>query len=59
VGQPVDLYAPTLTVGDVIDFGTVTLIDGKPDFKITLTGKNAASTGTGFGLDYLKLVPAP
>jgi hypothetical protein len=59
VGQPVDLYAPTLTVGDVIDFGTVTLIDGKPDFKITLTGKNGASTGTGFGLDYLKLVPAP
>jgi hypothetical protein len=57
LGRPVDLYAPTVSVSDVIDLGKVTLADGKPVLTITLTGKNAASKGTVYGLDYLKLVP--
>jgi hypothetical protein len=56
LGSPTDLYAPNLTVNDVTDLGAVTLVAGNPILKITLIGKNAASKGTGFGLDYLKFV---
>ncbi len=42
-----------------IDLGIVTLTDGQPVFQVTVTGKNAASTGMQFGLDYLQRVPAP
>lgn len=59
VGQPVDLYDPVLKTTDPIDLGVVTLPDGKPVFKVTVTGKNPASTNTRFGLDYLKLILAP
>jgi hypothetical protein len=59
VGQPMDLYSPQLVASDVIDLGTVTLPEGRPTFKVTITGQNPASTGTHFGLDYLKLTPAP
>jgi hypothetical protein len=59
VGQPVDLYNTTVAPSDVIDLGPVTLQDGKPALKLTLTGKNPASTASFFGLDYLQLVPSP
>ena len=59
VGQPVDLHNATVAPSDVIDLGPVTLQDGKPVFKLTLTGKNPAATGSFFGLDYLQLVPSP
>ena len=57
LGQPVDLYAPAVSVGGAVDLGTVTLTNDAPVFKVTLRGRNAASKGTVFGLDYLKLVP--
>ena len=59
VGAPQNLYAPTISVGDVVDLGTVTLAEGRPVLKITLTGKDDKSKGSFFGLDYLKLIPAP
>jgi hypothetical protein len=59
IGSPVDFYAPTMRAPDVTDLGVVELTDAKPIFKITVTGKNDASKGFKFGLDYLKLVPAP
>jgi hypothetical protein len=58
VGSPTDLYAPAMKTMDPVDLGLVTLSDGKPVMKFTVMGKNAASTGTMFGLDYIKLIPA-
>ncbi|HEX4086026.1 MAG TPA: glycoside hydrolase family 172 protein [Chthoniobacteraceae bacterium] len=59
-GQPIDLYSPKLEPIDIVDLGIVTLPqDGKPTFDVTITGKNPASSGVHFGLDYLKLTPAP
>jgi hypothetical protein len=55
VGQPIDLYAAQLKAREPIDLGEVTLPEGKPILKVTLTGKNADSTASGFGLDYLKV----
>jgi len=59
VGQSVDLYDPNVKITDPIDLGTVTLPEGKPVFKVTVTEKNAASKGNRFGLDYLKLLLVP
>ncbi len=59
MGSPIDLYDPRIKTTDPVDLGLVTLPDGQPVFKVTVTGKNPASTGTQFGLDYLKLVPVP
>jgi hypothetical protein len=59
VGQPVDLYSPQIKTTDPIDLGIVTLTDGKPVFKVTVTGQNPASKSSTFGLDYLKLIPTP
>lgn len=59
VGATVDLYDPVLKAKEPVDLGVVTLPEGKPVLKVTLTGKNAASHGSAFGLDYLKLVPVP
>jgi hypothetical protein len=58
IGKPIDLYGPAVKANAEIDLGVVTLPDGEPTFKLTVTGKNAASRGYYFGLDYLKLVPA-
>jgi hypothetical protein len=30
-----------------------------PVLKVSMVGKNPASKGVGFGLDYLKLIPTP
>ena len=59
VGQPVDLYGETIKAADPVDLGIVTLPAGRPVFKVTVTGKNDASKGYRFGLDYLKLIPVP
>jgi hypothetical protein len=59
LGQPIDFYDPTIKTKDPIDLGVVTLPEGKPDFKISLTGTNPAAKGSEFGLDYIKLIPAP
>jgi len=59
VGKPVDLYAAQIKTTDPIDLGVVMLPDGKPVFKVTVTGQNPASKSSAFGLDYLKLIPTP
>ena len=59
LGQPIDFYDPKIETTDPIDLGVVTLPEGKPIFGVTVTGKNAGSKGSFFGLDYLKLLPVP
>jgi hypothetical protein len=59
MGGPLDLYSDKTVPTDVMDLGPVTLTEAAPIFKITILDKNAASNGYQFGLDYLKLVPAP
>ena len=58
LGQPVDLYNPTLIAADPIDLGTADLQPGDHLFIVTLAGKNPAITDNkamSFGIDYLKL----
>jgi len=59
VGQPIDLYSAPTVPSDEINLGVVTVTAGTSVFKVTVMGKNDASKGYHFGLDYLKLVPAP
>jgi len=59
VGPSVDLYSERIRPTDLVDLGLVTLPGGKPSLTVTVTGKDAASTGYFFGLDYLKLTPVP
>jgi hypothetical protein len=60
LGSPQDLYAPKIGAGDPVDFGTVTFpTNVMPKLEVDITGKNAASSGHEFGLDYLKLTPEP
>jgi hypothetical protein len=61
MGSPLDLYGPALTRGDSAEVGTVTLSAGTHDLKIRDVGSDPATKpGTiSFGLDYIKLVPAP
>ena len=63
LGQPLDLYNPTLIAPDPVELGKRDLEAGDHLFIVTLAGQNAAITDAnksmGFGLDYLKLVPSP
>ena len=59
VGAPTDLFDTAVKPADPIDLGEVILTDAPSVLKFTITGKNNASPGTLFGLDYIKLVPAP
>jgi hypothetical protein len=59
LGTPVDLYSAKTAPLDPVDLGVVTLTDAPPVLKFTLTGKNDASGGCHFGLDYIQFVPAP
>jgi hypothetical protein len=62
LGQPVDLYNPTLMAADPLELGTASLQAGDHLFIVTLAGQNAAindgNKTMNFGIDYLKLVPA-
>jgi hypothetical protein len=60
MGQPVDLYSPTLIAADPVELGTADLTAGNHLFTTTLTGKNPAikdGKPPEVGIDYLKLVP--
>jgi hypothetical protein len=59
IGSPIDLYAPKVEAPDVTDLGVITLTGTPSVFKATVTGQNDAAKGCMFGLDYLKLIPAP
>jgi hypothetical protein len=59
LGDPVDCYAPTLGVSDPLVLGTVDIKKGNHLLKVEPAGQNPASTGTNFGLDYVKLVLQP
>jgi hypothetical protein len=59
IGGPTDLFGPAIVPAKPIDLGTVALTGDKSVLKFTITGKNPSSQGYRFGLDYIKLVPAP
>jgi hypothetical protein len=57
LGEPVDLYDPTVTPSGEIKFGTLDLPAADGKLEIEITGKNPKSTGRYVGLDYLRFVP--
>ena len=59
-GDPIDSYSSTgVTIGDPVSIGTFDLPAGQNKLSVEVTGKNAAGQSYLFGLDYVKLVPAP
>ena len=54
-----DAYHDGVAPSGPLMLGRVTLPAGKTDFKVTVSGKNASSTNTLFGLDALLLRPVP
>ena len=58
LGDPVDLYGEKLAARAPVDLGVVDLSGAKPALKVEVTGKNPASHGFMFGVDYFKLTPA-
>jgi hypothetical protein len=61
IGNPVDLYGPVLAPAELNELGTVHLSEGNHVLKIRNVGANpsAKNGARGFGLDYIKLIPAP
>ncbi|MFE5320851.1 S-layer homology domain-containing protein [Paenibacillus sp. NPDC056579] len=57
LGNPVDEYAPTQSY-PIQELGTVTIkADDSHEFKFTVTGKNAASSGQTATFSFIQLVP--
>ncbi|MFW6164124.1 MAG: DUF2961 domain-containing protein, partial [Planctomycetota bacterium] len=60
IGEPVDLYHPTVTRTEPISLGVHALDAGQHVLAVTITGANdKAEKAYMFGLDVIKLVPAP
>lgn len=55
LGHPIDLYAPRVMAANPMDLGTIDLSPGQHVLSVEAMGKNDASGGMFFGLDYLKL----
>ena len=60
LGAPIDTYSEQRLPADPVDIGTVNLTAGDHVLSFVAKGNNPAikSTSYGFGLDYVKLVPA-
>jgi hypothetical protein len=56
VGGLIDQYSPSAAWQE-FDLGTVNLAAGNQPFLFTLSGKNAASSGSSISFDYIKLTP--
>lgn len=54
IGDEIDCYASTVKTTGEITLGVVKLGAGLQTIRVTVTGKNAASSAFLFGLDYLK-----
>lgn len=57
-GKSYDFYYKDTRPAGWLSLGTLSLDKGKHRFTVTLSGKNANSSGYSFGLDELQLVPA-
>ena len=55
IGGQVDLYDPTVRRTDELELGSIVLTPGLHEFTAKITGKNSASSGYFYGLDYIKL----
>ncbi|NHC44156.1 phosphatidylinositol-specific phospholipase C1-like protein [Motilibacter aurantiacus] len=58
VGGPVDTYAPTIRLSELIDLGTLDLRGGRHELTATAVGRNAAATSYRISLDRVVLSPA-
>ena len=56
--QEFDGYSATLKKSDNVTFGSIRLASGDHDFTFEVTGKNAASSGYGLGIDALSITPS-
>ena len=54
-GEPIDLFNEKVAAGPITDLGVFDLSAGDHKLSFTATGKNEASRGLFFGLDYIKL----
>jgi len=60
LGGPVDLYAEKLAAAHPVEIGVVEVGAGTHTLRVDVVGLNPSAKGKGlFGLDYLKLIPAP
>ncbi len=50
-----DCYNGSMTLGDVVKLGEFDLTEGTHTIKIVITGKNEASTGYVFAMDYIDM----
>lgn len=55
-GKESDLYAPRVTPGPTIELGSLPLTEGDHEITFKAVGKNSASRGDYFGLDYIQLL---
>jgi hypothetical protein len=58
VGDELDLYSPTVGTAPLADLGVLDLAQGDHKLTVRANGKNPASRGFFFGLDFVKLEPA-
>ncbi|MDR1958691.1 MAG: DUF2961 domain-containing protein [Planctomycetaceae bacterium] len=58
VGEPVDLYNDGVIPSGPVELGTVDIVPGDHELKITIEGKNAKSANYFFGMDKYNFVPA-
>lgn len=56
VGGPVDAHAASAGASR-FDLGVVTITSGSPEIRLTVTGRNAASSSYAIYADYVELIP--
>lgn len=56
-GRPFDLYNEDVVQAPAISLGVMELAQGEHELKFECVGKNTASAGYYFGLDYIELIP--
>lgn len=59
LGKPVDLHAPAVVHSGAVPLGVVHLDAGPHVLAIEVVGKAEAAAGHFFGMDWIKLAPAP
>lgn len=57
-GKSYDFYNKETRPAKLMSLGVMPLTKGKHRFTVTISGKNASSSGYSFGLDEIQLVPA-
>ncbi len=53
-----DGYRSSVSLSEILDFGSITLAPGSHTIRFEVTGKNSASSGYAMGLDTISLAPS-